>query len=149
MDISGLTKLEQLTLKLKVPQKKGDSHDSLSDEDLVCLKHLKNLKWFQMAYAQHSMITDTGVSHLKDLIHMERLGIGSRYLTDTSLSYLTNMTKLNHLNVTGSFTDNGLRKLEGLNGLQHVWINSSKDISAAARQQLQNSLPNLYSLNVK
>jgi hypothetical protein len=26
---------------------------------------------------------------------------------------------------------------------------SIKDISAAARQQLQNSLPNLYSLNVK
>lgn len=149
MDISALTALEKLTLKFKMPLKKEDSHDPVVDEDLECLKNLKNLKWFQVAYPQHSRITDTGVSYLKDLTNMERLGVGSPYLTDTSLSCLTNMKKLNHLNVTGNFTDNGLGDLEDLKGLQHVWINTSEDFSPTALEHLQNALPNIYTFTVK
>ncbi len=149
MDISGLSKLEQLTLKLKTPQKKGGSYDSVRDEDLACLKKLKNLRWFQILYPQHSRITDTGVAHLKDLTNMERLGIGSTYLTDASLSCLTNMKKLNHLNVTGNFTDNGLGNLEGLKGLQNVWIKSSENFSPTALQRLRNNLPGIYTFDVK
>ena len=47
MDISGLTKLERLTLKLKMPQRRGDSYDPVRDEDLACLKKLTNLRWLQ------------------------------------------------------------------------------------------------------
>lgn len=39
---------------------------------------------------------------------------GGPDLTDKGLSYLTNMKKLNHLKITGAFSDEGLRHLEGL-----------------------------------
>jgi len=150
MDISGLAKLEELILGLKKPQKRGGSYDCARDEDLACLKDLKNLKCLKIQVpARLSKITDFGVSHLKDLTHMERLSIHSAHLTDASLSYLTNMTKLYDLNITGNFTDNGLRHLEGLKGLQYVRITSSENISPTALKQLQNSLPNIYILDVK
>ncbi len=59
------------------------------------------------------------------------------------------MAKLNHLNITGNFTDNGIRVLEGLKGLQYVWITSSENFSPTALKQLQNSLPNIYAFDVK
>ena len=151
MDISGLTKLEEFRLKLKVTKKGMELfyYDLVGDEDLACLKKLKTLRTLHISYAQYSVITDTGVSCLKDLTNIQQLGIGSPYLTDTSLYCLTNMKKLNFLNITGNFTDKGLGDLENLKQLQNVWINTSESFSPTALQQLRNNLPTIYTCAVE
>ena len=142
MDISGLTGLEDLTLKLS-PRGKEKDYDPVRDEDLACLKDLKKLSRFQISYAQHSEITDAGVLHLKDLTNLNLLNIGSRHLTDRSLSYLADMKNLDFLRLIGNFTDDGLAELEHFDGLTHLHISTSGSFSPEALQRLRNALPNM------
>jgi Leucine-rich repeat (LRR) protein len=144
LDISGLSKLDTLTISPNATRKgKELIYDPIRDEDLACLKKLKNLRWLQIGSPKHCMITDAGTAHLKDLTNITRLSIGSPYLTDKSLSYLANKNKLDWLSITGNFTDNGLSDLEGLKALHHLGIYSSNRFSSKARQQLLDNLPNM------
>ncbi|MFC1676540.1 redoxin domain-containing protein [Planctomycetota bacterium] len=146
LNISGLTKLECLTINLNFYRKDGDlAHDPIRDEDLACLKKLKNLKFLHISQTKYSMITDTGIAPLRDLINMANLAIGSPYLTDKSLSCLANMKTLNYLTISGNFTDEGLGYLEELKALQHLKIYSANNFSPAALKQLKDNLPNLSS----
>jgi len=141
LDISGLSKLEELRLSLS---RKGNQF--VRDEDMACLKKLKNLRRLVIA---RCMITDAGIACLKDLRNMRDLHCGSPYLTDKSLSYLANMHKLNYLTITdGDLTDAGLRHLEGLKGLTCLNITSENALSSAALERLRKKLPNLQSLKV-
>jgi peroxiredoxin len=150
LDISGLTKLEELSLTLRVTRVEGERvYDVIRDEDLASLERLKNLKWFQIGRHKHSMITDAGVAYLKNLTNMEGLGIGSPYLTDNALSNFTNMKKLDSLTITGNFTDDGLRYLEQLKALQHLKIYSANSFSPIALQRLQDNLPSLSSFTAE
>lgn len=143
--LSGLTKLEKLTICPKVTREKDSLvWDSLRDEDLACLANLTRLKWLQGIRGD---ISDAGMAHLAGLRNMERLNINGPGITNKGLSYLTQMKKLNHLTLTGNFTDEGLRHLEGLKALSLLRIYSSDNFSPAALQQLKNSLPNLQVLN--
>lgn len=142
MDISGLINLEDLTLKLS-PRDKVKDYDPVRDEDLACLKNLKKLRKFQIAYSEHSEITDAGVFHLKDLTNMDFLNIGSRHLTDKSLSYLAGMKKLDFLRIVGNFTDDGLSELEHFDGLTHLHISTSGAFSPQAIRKLRQALRNV------
>jgi len=145
LDLSGLTKLEKLTLCPKVTRQGGSLvRDSLHDEDLAGLANLTCLEWLQGILGD---ISDAGMAHLAGLKNMERLNINSPGITNKGLSYLTQMGRLNHLTLTGVFTDEGLRHLEGLKALSLLRIYSSDNFSPAALQQLKNSLPNLQVLN--
>jgi hypothetical protein len=144
MDISGLAKLEGLSLKLIVEGKgKEKFYHPVRDEDLACLKNLKQLSRFQISYTQHSEITDAGVFHLKGLTNLNLLNIGSRHLTDRSLSYLADMKNLDFLRLMGNFTDDGLAELGHFDALTHLHISTSGSLSPQAIQRLRKALPNM------
>ena len=150
LDISGLTKLEELWLTLKWSRKNGVSvHDAICDEDLACLKNLKNLRFLSISGQKSAMITDAGIAHLRYLTNFTHLTIGSPYLTDKSLSYLANMKTLNSLTITGNFTDQGLRHLEGLKALGLLRITSQNAIKRGAVMRLRKKLPNIHTFEVK
>ena len=139
LNISGLTGLEYLMVSCA----KGSA---LRDDDLACLANLKQLRWFQAGGDRTpQVLTDAGLAHLAGLTAMERLVIGGAGVTDGGLSSLANMHRLDSLNVTGNFTDEGLRRLEGLTSLRYLWVYSGNNFSPAAKERLRKSLPNLYS----
>jgi hypothetical protein len=140
LEISGLTKLEDLVLRI-------DS--ALRDEDLVCLKTLENLKVLVIGGGiTSSMVTDAGIAYLKDLPDVRELYCRSPYLTDKSLSYLSKMKSLRSLMVTGQFTDEGLSYLEELKDLSRLDIRSANKFTPAALRRLRRNLPNLQILEV-
>jgi hypothetical protein len=150
LDISGLTKLEKLTLTLNVTRKgKKLIYDELRDEDMACLAKLKNLKKLEIYGGEKSAtFTDAGIAYLKDLPNMKNLYCRSSHLTDKSLVYLANMKTLNYLTIHGSFTDKGLGHLEELKALRSLTIFSANKFSSAALEQLESKLPNLQTLKV-
>jgi Leucine-rich repeat (LRR) protein len=146
LDISGLLRLEKLTLILRVTRV-GDSwvSDEGRDDDLACLENMVNLKWFQ----GYEGIGDAGMAHLRNLARMERLNIGCPGLTDRGLSYLANMRRLDFLAIRdGNLTDGGLRHLERLKALAYLSITSQNVFSATALEQLQSELPNLQTFKI-
>jgi beta-lactamase regulating signal transducer with metallopeptidase domain/Leucine-rich repeat (LRR) protein len=145
LNISGLTKLENLTI--------GTTHTGgvIRDEDLACLANLKQLKWFQISSAikKPMAISDTGMAHLVGLTNISRLTIGGPNLTDNGLKYLANMKNLDLLNIIGGkFTDKALRHLEGLKTLRYLSIDAENDFSPAALDHLRRRLPNLQTLKI-
>ncbi|HOX58264.1 MAG TPA: redoxin family protein [Candidatus Paceibacterota bacterium] len=135
LQIGGLSQLEYLMIFTE----KGST---FRDADLACLAGLKRLKWLQMGAGQG--ITDAGMAHLAGLTALDRLVFGGSGLTDRSLAVLANMPRLDLVTINGSFTDDGLRHLEGLKGLRHLTIRSAGNFSSAARQRLRSNLPNIY-----
>jgi beta-lactamase regulating signal transducer with metallopeptidase domain/Leucine-rich repeat (LRR) protein len=144
LDISGLTKLEELWfMRVTAPVR-------IRDEDLVCLKKLENLRELVIgSRVESSGVTDAGIAYLRDLANMRRLDCGSPYLTDKSLSYVANMTTLTSLNIRGNFTDDGLRHLEGLKALRGLRIYSADNFSPAALDRLRKSLPMLRTFSAE
>ena len=150
LDISGLTKLEELWLTPKRSRKNGVSvHDALRDEDLVCLKKLKNLRFLSIGGQKSAMITDAGIAHLRNLTNFTHLAIGSPYLTDDALSYLSDMKKLNDLQMRGNFTGKGLCHLEELKALRYLKISSTNKFSPSALRLLRKKLPNILTFEVQ
>jgi hypothetical protein len=147
LDISGLTKLERLTLGLEGKHVgKTIVRDSVRDEDLACLANLRSLKWLQGIWG----VGDEGVRHLAGLTNMERLNIGGPRLTDGGLKYLAEMKKLYDLTVNeGNITDSGLRHLEGLKALHRLNITTRSRISTSAKRLLRQKLPNLGYFQVR
>jgi len=140
LDISGLTKLEDLRLNVEAP---------LCDNDLACLKKLKNLRLLRMGRKGGHSFTDAGIAHLKDLPNIRELSCHSPYLTDKSLSYLANMKTLNYLTIIGNFTDEGLGHLEELKSLRSLSIIAENDFSPVALARLRKELSNLQTLQVE
>lgn len=141
MDISGLTRLEQLTI--------CPARDSrIRDEDLACLAGLKHLRNLQFVWPDRNTIGDQGVAYLAGLTNLDTLVIGSK-VTDVGLGHLRDMKKLNLLSVHGDFTDEGLRHLEKLKSLAHLRLNPERPLGRAALTSLQQNLPHLYSFEVR
>jgi len=135
MDLSGLTRLEQLSLP------------PVRDQDLACLAGLERLKWLQMGSALNA-ISDAGMAYLRGLRSLERLSIGGDRITDKGLACLANLKTLNFIQIKGNFSDRGLRHLEGLGGLGLLRIDSGTWVSSAAIKRLRERLPNLTTFNV-
>jgi len=139
MDISGLTKLEELIID---PAKDSP----LRDEDMACLAQLKNLRNLQFVWPNKNGIGDQGLKHLAGLTNLDTLVVGSN-LTDEGLGHLKNMSKLYRLTIFGDFTDQGLRHLEGLKGLSILKIDSKRPFGITALKRLRQKLPYLYSFS--
>jgi hypothetical protein len=142
VDLSGLIGLESLELVIGKPVY-GES--TLRDEDMACLANLKRLKTFMTTFGE-PYLTDAGTSYLAGLTELERLTVGGPQLSNTTLSSLSSMKKLKILHITGSFTDQGLRHLEGLDSLEYLNINPRREFSQSALQRLHDRLPNLRDL---
>lgn len=147
LDISGLTKLEELWLRVDAP---------IYDKDLACMENLKNLRRLTMGGVKHSkkpmvksMITDAGISHLQNLDNLKKLSCGSPYLTDKALACFANMKQIQSLTVYGNFTDDGLTALKGAKTLRFLKIYSSNKFTPAAIEDLRKSLPYLRSLTAE
>ncbi len=140
LDISGLTHLEDFRLNVDAP---------ICDNDLACLKKLKNLRLLRIGRREGHSFTDAGIAHLKDLPNIRELYCHSPYLTDKSLSYLANMKTLNFLTIIGNFTDEGLGHLEGLKSLRSLSINAENDFSPVALARLRKELSNLHTFRVE
>lgn len=140
LDISGLTRLENLCISLAATRKEGVIvRDQFQDEDLACMEKLTRLKWLQGIRG----IGDAGIAHLAGLTFLERFNIGGPNLTDDGLKYLAHMKNLNHLTILGDFTDQGLRHLEGFKALHYLRIYSAQNFSQKALKRLRDNLPHL------
>ena len=140
-----MTDLERLSIDIRDPgvrRPKGD----LRDDDLAWLAGHRKLKWVQVGTGP--AFSDKGMAHLRGLTRVERLGVGGGRVTDLGLSYLRGLNTINHLTVTGNFSDRGARRLAGLGGISHLNITSTRGLSFQTEQYLRRSLSNLYSYNV-
>ena len=140
LNIGKLTRLEYLMLSC-------GKNATFHDRDLACLTNLKRLKWVQLGSLDLA-ITDIGLERLAGLIAMDRLILGGSGITDRGLASLTKMSKLDLLNIKGTFTDAGVQHLGGLKGLKHLTLSSANDFSPAAKERLRKSLPNLVRFTI-
>ena len=142
MDISGLMKLEQLTISMP-----RESDKLLTDDDLACLRKLKQLKHIQID--PQSLIGDKGLEHLSGLENLDYLCIAWPKLTDEGLRHLRGMKKLFFLKLNSPLlTDKGLRHLEGLTNLQMLRIYNNDNISDEALARLEEKLPTIWIIQI-
>ncbi len=145
LDLSGLKKLEQLTI--------GTRRDGgvIGDADVACLAGLPQLAWFQIRNPaiRPPSLTDQGLASLAGLTQMDRLTIGGPELTDEGLTHLRRMKKLNMLNIYGGrFTGEGLRHLEDLDVLTHLTLIGEHSFSQDDIRRLFDALPHLYTAQI-
>jgi len=106
------------------------SGTSVTASGLAVLRELPQLKTLTI----HSpRLTDAGLKQLRGL-KLERLFFSSQAVTDAGIAYLEGM-QLTHLNAAGQFTDDGLRRLAGFDGLLFLGVGSDA-LSDAGLQAL-------------
>ena len=88
------------------------------------------------------------MKHLEGLTQLEILWIGGPGITDKGMSYVANMKKMGNLNITGDFSNKGLRYLEGLKYMQRLRVTSQDAFSNAAIKRLHRRLPNIHIFKV-
>ncbi|MBI5095195.1 MAG: M48 family metalloprotease [Candidatus Hydrogenedentes bacterium] len=146
LDLSGLTKLDNVVFIVQSgPQ--GKRVPALRDEDLAWVASAPNLRGLQSTGG--SSFGDPGMAHLASLKHLDLLTIGGDLVTDRGLAYLAASPSLDRLRVEGNFTDAGLRQLENLKSLRHVWVKSKTPLTAGAASRLRTALPNLVLLDTR
>ncbi|HNY80716.1 MAG: hypothetical protein RBS72_09305 [Sedimentisphaerales bacterium] len=145
LDLSGLKKLEQLTI--------GTRRDGgvISDADVACLAGLTQLTWLQIGNPaiRPPSLTDQGLASLAGLTQMDRLTIGGPELTDNGLGHLRGMKKLDMLNIYGGrFTGEGLEHLEDLDALAYLTLIGEHSFSQDDIRHLFEALPHLYTAQI-
>lgn len=151
LDISGLRKLTDLTIGMRLRAREGDrytrTYDEFRDSDLACLQGLTSLRWLRL---NGPGIGDDGLVYLASLTNLEILNIGgSPALTDNGLRCLAGMRKLRSLWIGNSrISEQGLTHLYPLKALDSVRIRSAVPISREALARLRMELPNLQTVEV-
>jgi Leucine-rich repeat (LRR) protein len=133
LDISGLSSMEDLTLKF-------DRESGLHDEDLACMSKLTRLTRLQLPYKG---VSDAGLKYVSGLPYVWMLGIGGEKITDAGLAELAKMRRLTHLSISGDFTDAGLEHLAKLRGLYMLDFFGGANFSEAAVARFKRNMPNL------
>jgi hypothetical protein len=87
-------------------------HSPLTDRGLEVLRHLKQLKRFQMCWPQH--VTDAGVAHLAGCDDLERVVLLGTRTGDGALAALAGKRRLHHFKAGGQVTAAGLALLHQL-----------------------------------
>ena len=135
LNIAALTQLESLHVPV------------FCDQDLACLANLPHLNWLEIT--NRGTLTEQAMAKLQGLACLNKLMVYDAHLTDAGLQYVANMNKLDHLIISGDFTDQGLNHLERLKGLTYLRIISANPLSTAVLQRLQSQLPNLAEINTE
>jgi hypothetical protein len=141
LDISGLTRLEDLSLQLK--RGPGAQRAVLlpwREQDIAGLGRLTRLKRLQIS---HGGATDAALSHLAGLKRLERLSIGGDGVTDDGLRHLEALPNLSSMTLSGNFTDGALEHLQKLQNLSLLDFSSGARFSPAAVSQFKRSMPRL------
>ncbi len=142
LDISGLVRLEDLSLQLK----RGRGAERMvvqpwREQDIAGLGGLTRLKRLQIS---HGGATDAVLSHLTGLTRLERLSIGGDGVTDAGLTYLVPLAHLSSLTLSGHFTDEALEHLQKLELLAFLELKGAV-LSQAAESRFRRSMPRLTS----
>ncbi len=150
MDISELTKIEDLTITLHRIRKNGAMvYDSFRNEDWACLANLKKLRRLQITGIG---IDDDGVKHLSGLSNLEFLNLicpGESRITDQAFKYMSNMDKLNRLYIKdGHFTDKALDYLDDLTLLTRIELTSDYAFSNQAVREFKRKNPDVTRLQL-
>ncbi len=115
MDLARLPHLERLDL----------SHTRITDEGLLLLKPAPTIKDLNLYYAE--LITDQGISAIKDWKHLKRLNVRGTRVSDGTLEIISRLTDLEALDIANTpITDNGLDFL--------ITLTSVKEPSLGARR---------------
>ena len=112
----------------------------LVPDDLAALNGLSNLEFLQIGGVP---IDDVAAWHLAGLTTLESLSVddgGS--VTDVGLGFLTNLRNLEHLDLNGAFTGEGVRELAALPRLERVFL-SSPYLTDADLDALSAAVPGL------
>src|SRR5262249_4519005 len=133
----GLLRLARMP-QLEFLNLSGFPGGNLTDRGLDVLRHLANLRTFEMTWQRG--ITDAGVANLKYCDRLESVNLmgtptgdgaiqalqgksklrrfhTGRQVTDAGLRFLRNFPALNDLLIDGPFTDDGLASLAGLESI--------------------------------
>ena len=129
LHLDQLTKLERLAFP------------AVRNDDLACLARFPHLK--RLEINNRGTVSNAAMVYLRGLTGLNRLRLYGMRLTDEGLANLVNMKNLDHLTISGDFTDNGLRRLEDLKGLRYLHIVCENAPNPATLQRLQEKLPNL------
>lgn len=91
-----------------------------TDETLLHLAELSSLQELDLSMNRH--VSDEGARHLASLINLELLDLFGTHIANQGQAHLKNLMKLKKLKLSGRGTENGLRHLAGLTGLQQLSI---------------------------
>jgi len=105
-----------------------------TDDDLVHLKELTELKWLWLGDTD---VTDAGMVHLEGLTKLQWLGMPGTGVTDEGLVHLKGLKELRRLELYDALiTDAGLAHLTGLKNLE--WLDFYEtDVSDAGLESLK------------
>jgi tetratricopeptide (TPR) repeat protein len=102
----------------------GGTHSRITDTGLSHLKELKDLEFLGLTFTK---ITDKGLAHLSGLGKLKKLGLCDVDISDEGLSHLKNITQLRILLLRGTkVTDAGLLQLRPLVNLEVLWLNNTR-----------------------
>ena len=90
----------------------GNWHSVITDRGLEVLQHLKNLRLFEMVWAQR--ITDTGMAHLANCDLLERVNVLGTRTGDGLIKAMAGKKNLAHLTTGVAVTDEGIASLHQL-----------------------------------
>jgi hypothetical protein len=166
----------------------GNWHSVITDRGLQVLRYLKNLRVFEMVWAQ--TVTDQGLSNLVNCDLLENVNLhgtnsgdgvvkaltgknnlkyftAGMQVTDAGIEYLQQypvfkewqggeikysmmgyQAKPNHLMLGGTYTDAGLQKLKGLDGLFGITFLGDRSTIGATGIDSLKALPRLGFLSV-
>lgn len=121
------------------------SETRISDHGLRQLKTAPMIADLNLRYAE--LITDEGISALKNWKHLARLNIEGTKITDSALEQLSTLTSLQALNIGSvQVTDAGLEALTSLTNLKELTLGGDK-LTDAGLQPLR-QLPGLTFLDL-
>ena len=133
LDISGLTRMQDLTLSFERDQ---EFHDA----DCICLANLTRLNRLQLP---HKGVSNAGLKYVSGLPYLWHLCIGGDRITDDGLAEMAKMQYLTHLVLSGDFTDAALQHLAKLRGLVMLDFFGGANFSEAAVARFKRNMPNL------
>ena len=119
----------------------------ISDQGLMHIRGLKNLKEFQIAVtgSTNDYVTDKGASYLAQLTSLQKLYLYScPKITDAGLQSLTTLTNLKELILLSSgITDNGIGSIKSFPMLEVLNISRTSGITDQSVDILINSIRNM------
>jgi internalin A len=117
---SWVTDVELMSLaRLPHVEKLDLSHTRITDEGMLLLKTAPKISDLNLYYAE--LITDQGMTAIKDWKHLKRLNVRGTRISDGTLEIVSHLTQLEALDIANTpTTDNGLDHLITLTRLKEL-----------------------------
>ena len=117
----------------------GGTCPEVTDTGLSHLKDLENLRALEL---HRTAVTDSGLSYLKGFKNLTRLSLSGAKITDAGLEFLKGFTKLKDLSLMNTgVTDAGIDHLLTLKNLKYLFLKGTK-VTEEGITRLKKALPN-------